>query len=72
MVITGNESRVYGYDIEIKVQSFQCYDLGDKRKIKTEAVGDTKKCFSELFRGLKKKKRISVLYPRGVTLKGTR
>ena len=29
-----------------------CYDLGDKRKIKTGAVGDTKKLVSEVFRGL--------------------
>ena len=31
------------------------YDWGDKRKIETEAVGDTKKGVSEVFPGLKKK-----------------
>ena len=30
------------------------YDLGDKRKIETEAVGDTSKRISEVFRGLEK------------------
>ena len=42
-----------------------CYDWGDKRKIQTGAVGDTKKCVSEMAG-------ISVLYLREVTLKGTR
>ena len=31
-----------------------CYDWGDKRKIETEAVGDSKKRVSEVFQGLEK------------------
>ena len=31
------------------------YDWRDKRKIETGAVGNTKKCISEEFRGLEKK-----------------
>ena len=31
-----------------------CYDWGDKRKIETGAICDTKKCVSEVFRGLEK------------------
>ena len=49
-----------------------CYDCRAKRKIETEAVGDTKKRVSEAFRGLEKKADISVLYLRGLTLKRTR
>ena len=49
-----------------------CYDWGDKRKLETGAVGDTKKRVSEVFRGLFKNACISVLYLRGVILKGTR
>ena len=56
--ITGDESWVYGYDIETTAQSSQwkvfCYDLGDKRKIETGAVSDTKICVSDVFRGLEK------------------
>ena len=51
-VITGDESWVDGYDIEIKDQSSQwkafCYDF------ETEAVGDTRKRVLEVFRGLEK------------------
>ena len=32
-----------------------CYDWEDKLIVETGAVGDTKKCVSEVFRGLKKK-----------------
>ena len=68
-VITGDESWVY--DIETKVQSSQwkafCYNKGDKRKVKTKAVGDTKKRISKIGRNAG----ISVLYLRRVTLKGT-
>ena len=63
-VIIGDESWVYGYDIETKSQSFQwkafCYDWRDKRKIETGAVGDTKKRVSEVFQGLEKNTAISV------------
>ena len=31
-----------------------CYDWGDKSKIETGAVGDSKKNISEVFRGLEK------------------
>ena len=44
------------YIAEKKVFS---YDWGDKRKIETEPVGDTKKRISEVFRGLKKKKTLA-------------
>ena len=52
-VITGNESWVYGYDIETKAQSSSQwkafgYDWGDKRKIETRAIGDTKKIWKNL------------------------
>ena len=47
-----------------------CCDWGDRRKIEAAAVGDTKKRFPEVFRGLEKNAAISVLYLRGVTLKG--
>ena len=71
-VTTGDESWEYGNDIENKVQSSQwkpiCYDWGDKRKIETGTVGDTKKHVSEVFG---KNAGISVLYLRGVTLKAT-
>ena len=32
-----------------------CYDEGDKRKIETGAVGDTKKRVSDVFPGFKKR-----------------
>ena len=57
-VITGDESYVHGYDIGTKAQSSQwkafCYDWGYRREIETEVVGDTKKCISEVIRGLEK------------------
>ena len=56
--ITGDESWVYGYDIETRTQVSQwkalCYDWADKRKIETRAVGDTKKRISQVFRVLQK------------------
>ena len=51
-VITGAESRVYGYATETKAQSSQW-------NIETEAVGDTKKYVSEVFRGLEQHFNIS-------------
>ena len=48
----------------IQNQGF-CYNWGNKRKIETEAVGDTKKSVSEVFRGLEKNPGVSVLYLRG-------
>ena len=57
-VITGDESWVYGYDIETKAQSSQwkafCYDLGDKRKIEIKAFGYTNKTFQKYFEDWKK------------------
>ena len=38
----------------IKWKAF-CYDWGDKNKIETAAVGNTKKLVSEVFRGLEKR-----------------
>ena len=35
-------------DIEIKARLPFCYDGGDKTKIETAAVGDSKKCISEV------------------------
>ena len=59
MIITSDESWVDGYSIETEAQSSQwkadCYDWEDKRKIETGAVGDSKKCVSEVFRELKRK-----------------
>ena len=55
-IITGDESWVHGYDIETKAKSSQCkafcYDCGDKRKIETGAIGNTKKRDSDVYRGL--------------------
>ena len=74
-VTTGDESRLYGYDIETKTQSSQwkafCNDCGYKRKIETGAVGDNKKHVSEVFQSGGKKAVISVLYLKQATLKGT-
>ena len=47
-VITGDESWMYGYDIESKGKKNVWCDWGDKRKLETGAVGDIKKGVSEL------------------------
>ena len=57
-VITGDESLMYGYDIETKDQSYQwkCPEEArpKNRKIEKGAVGDIKKRISEVFQELEK------------------
>ena len=62
-VITGDESCVYGYDIETKA------DMEMKEKPKQELLTIPKSALQKCFENGKKNVGISVLYLRGITLK---
>ena len=49
-VITGDESSIYGYDIETKAYFAMTEKI--KKKSKQEVLNDTKQHFSEMFREL--------------------
>ncbi|XP_050528011.1 protein GVQW3-like [Daktulosphaira vitifoliae] len=73
-VITGDESWVYGYDIETKVQSSQWKSPGEPRGDKNCIAEGSRLYQKVLIRSvLKIGKSVgtSVLHPRGITLKGT-
>ena len=54
-VIAGNESWLYGYDIETNAQSNHFATIEEiKQKSKLELLGDTKQLVLEVFQGLEK------------------
>ena len=72
-VITVDESWAYGYDIETKTQSSRFATIEEiKKRIKREAVGDTKKVRFRCVSRIGENSCLSVVYLKGVTLKETR